>query len=288
MSLLTGRLLFTLALSLVVAALVGWIGARLLRRVPEGTAGRAWRRFAVWWLALAADTLVNGVTWALGALGLASPLVTAVLTYAALVCVALMLWGLTSYVLYLFTGREGALRAASVLYAVAFLGGLAFIVSLGPDSVRQTPWGGEIAYRNPPSPAGALLFALAFLLPPFACALGYASLAFRLKDPTRRWRAGFVAGSILLWFGSSLALGGVKGDLAHAVGVLVGVAGIFGLVAAYSPPGWVRRAVRVQGFEESRLAPVPHRADGAVAREEWASTREARRAALAERTRELV
>lgn len=92
-SVLTERIAATVVINAGLGALAIGVGARLWRRPRHGDAGRALALFALWWMALGADAIVNATTWLVGALDADSAGLTAALTYAAVVCVVLMTWG---------------------------------------------------------------------------------------------------------------------------------------------------------------------------------------------------
>jgi hypothetical protein len=260
---LTTRLAIAHLFSALAAGVCLAIGLRVLARRGEGVRGRAVTRYAIWWLALGANTLADTATWILGENGLAPPPVAALMTYLQLVCVTVMLWGLLSYLLYLFTGRAGALNVATLVYAAAFVGGLALIVSLRPTGVDIGPWGGSIAYATQPSPAAALLFALAFLLPPLVGAIAYALLLFRVRERDARYRIALVSSSIFVWFALSLALnGGGTSDARAVVGMVVPIAAIYATWIAYSPPAWIQRRLGVTAGGLGASHPRPPLAPG--------------------------
>ncbi|MHB8604358.1 MAG: hypothetical protein ACYDCK_03800 [Thermoplasmatota archaeon] len=279
---LTARQAFTVGFNLLAAVLVYLIGRHLAHRRVEGPAHLASRLFVVFWYALAADTVVNMATMLAGVYGLATPVVTTVLAFFAVVAVVVTLWGLVYYLVYLFTGRDRVFWPITTFYAVSLIGGAAFIGGLGPSGVALSRWGFAITYTNEPTPLTALLFAVFFLLPPILGALAYATLAFRLREPTQRYRVVFVSSGIFIWFASSLAFSGAgvgETDGWRVVGFAIPLLAIGAIWAAYSPPAWVQRRLGVVPLEaEVTMQPArgPNR------------TREERRALLLSRTRELV
>ncbi len=286
---LTARLTVGTILNLASAGLCLAVGARLARRDVQGPARRAAMAFSVWWMALGVDATINSVTWLAGALGLATETLTAVLTYAALAAVTVMLWGLVEYLVYLFTGRAGAFFPVAAAYVVAFLAGAAFIATLHPIGVTPRPYGGEIAYANQPSPGEALAFAVFFLLPPILGALAYGTLFFSAKGRTRRFRIGVVSLGIFVWFSSSIALSGttVESDALALSSFAISIFCMLAILAAYAPPAWMQRWLRVTAIA-SEPHPMPEALAADAARREGAAARARRRARLDERVRDLV
>lgn len=278
---LVGGQVFSLVVDALAASVATWIGARLLREPSEGIARRARVRFAVWWLGLAADIVINAATWALYALGVTSVLVVSILTYLAVAALSVMFWGLLSYVLYLYTGRPGAMRVVTWLYTAVGVGAAVLIWTLEPDGVTLSAWGGAIHYVHEPSGATGLGVAIAFLLPPFLSAIAYASLLPRVKDRARRWRIGLVSGSVVAWFGAALV--GAAGASNVFVSLVMSVASILGLILAYAPPAWTR-AWGMRRLEDHDLA----RPEGAIVRDEAHSHRAERERLLLLRLDELV
>lgn len=280
---LTARLAITVVLHVVAALVAFWIGRRILLRRAEGETGRALRLFALWWLGFGADTLLNGLTWLAGGLGVANEPVTALLTYLALASIVLMVWGLTYYLVYLVTGRAGAFWPIAVFYGVSFLLALALIVSLRPVGVKMNAWAGEVAYANPPPPVAGLLVALYFLLPPLGGALTYGTVAFRVQGRADRYRILAVAIGIFVWFTSSLVFTGAgpSGSDARALaGAALSFACLLLIVSAYATPAWLARWLG-EPAAGTDLDPPDRRALRA-------QERERRREALGERVRDLV
>ena len=265
------RLATTLILNTLFALVAIAVGRHLLQRRPqEPHARRALTMFSVWWLGFGADTLINALTWLAGGLGIASEPVTAVLTYAALVSIVLMTWGLTYYLVYLISGRADLFTPIATFYAFSLGGMLALIVYLRPTGVAMGAWAGSITYATKPPAIAELLVAIYFLLPPILGSVAYAVVGLRARvDPARRYRILAVATGILVWFLASLlftATPGAGNEDARAIaGRVIGAACMMLIVSAYVQPGSFRRWL------------ARGRAD-----------RAASRAALAERARELI
>lgn len=241
---LTTRLMLGIAISLLGAALSFYIGRRFLAQAGEGDNGRAVRRFGVWWIFLAVDVLVNQIAWFCGGIGFTpAPLVTA-LTLAQLASIGVMLWGLGSYLAYLFTGRHGVFRAATIFLSVQVLVTLAIILYLRPNGIKMGTWSGEIAYVIPPPPGVALFIAVFFLLPPVVGAIAYGTLFFRTRDKHARRRIAAVSLGITAWFLGSIILNqtGRGTDVGAAIGFALSLGTMFAVARAYSQ--WPARPPR--------------------------------------------
>lgn len=274
--------LVTLGVNFVAALVCLGIGISLARRKPQGPARRASIAFSVWWIALAVDMLLNNAPKTLVLAGFAPPPLIVAVTYAVVAAMSLMFWGLVYYLVYLFTGREGAFWPVTIFYAITFVLATTFIASLHP--VGATPSGG-IAYANQPSAVAALLWGASILLPPILGSLAYGALVFRVKDAFRRYRIALVSTSMFLWFTTALVANapGASSDL-RAGGLAVGLLALLGLALAYFPPAALRRRLDIEpnamlhvvheGVPDASFLPQPDRA--------------ARRDALLRRARELI
>lgn len=278
---ITARLIVTSAVNLVAIVVAGLVALHLLRRPTKGPSRLATRMFALWWGAFAADTLLNTLTWLAGGAGLASEAVTDLLSYPALTCIVLMIWGLVYYLAYLFTGRERLFGPITAFYALSWVAFLALVLYLRPVGVHMGPYAGAIAYAREPPAAAELWVAIFFLLPPIVGAVFYGTAAFRIRDAAHRYRILAVSIGIFVWFTSSLVFTGVgpHGDALALVGKALGLACLGLFLSAYVQPGWLaaRLPARIGELDPAaRPPPAP------------ASTREEKARAMQRRVQELV
>lgn len=266
---ITPRLLVTAAVNLIAIVVALVVARRLLRRRNEGAARQATRMFALWWAAFAADTLLNTLTWLAAGAGIANELVVDLLSYPALTCIVLMIWGLMTYLAYLFTGRAGVFRPLAIFYAISWIAFVALVVYLRPVGVKLGPYAGDIAYATPPPAAATLWVALFFLLPPIVGAILYGTLAFRVKDRAHRYRIVAVSVGIFVWFVSSLLLTGIgpNGDFFALAGKALGLVCLGLFLSAYEPPSWLRARLGVHALDPAAL-PVIEQPAGAKARQD--------------------
>lgn len=171
-------------------------------RSPKGR-GMAARSFAVFWLASGVyDLLLAAMDLgaASGAIGFEGYLAWRLASH---VLAGVILGGLATYLLYLYTGNEAWLPRVAVFYAgvVAFV--VAYSLQRGPVGVAVGAWRVDLAYRDPLGPA-AILLVLFLLLPPVACALAYGRLASRAPTPRQRRRILLVSAALAAWFSAAL------------------------------------------------------------------------------------
>ncbi|MEA3203857.1 MAG: hypothetical protein QOI63_1537, partial [Thermoplasmata archaeon] len=90
----------------------------------------------------------------------------------------------------------------------------------------------------------ALAFVALFVGPQMGAAAAYALLYRKAEDRTQRYRIALVAGSIVVWFGSSALAAGanIRGLTWQVASLLLALAAGFAILLAYLPPAaWKRR-----------------------------------------------
>lgn len=232
-------------LAAAMAGLFVYVGRLMSRRSVETADGRrAMTRFAVWWYGLGVLTALGAVRTMLAVMGNLEVRTHALLNDLTAIPLVALLWGLVSYLAYVYLGRREAFAAVTAIHAVIFAFYAYVIYRLEPVSVTPGDWSVPIQYAEGVGPGlvGAILTTM--LLPTVLAALGYGSLYFRTTDASARYRIGMTSGAFLLWFGSA------------GVGALTSLntwywwplaARIVGLVAtlmilfAYKPPAWLRK-----------------------------------------------
>ena len=232
------------ATNLAAALVAVLVGARLFSRRPEGDAGRAVRRFSAWWFGLAGFIVANQVAIMMTAAGVGAPALFSVLAHAANAILMVALWGLVSYVLYLFTGKRVVFPVVSVLYAIQLAWILAWTWSWGPAGLELTEGGPRTIWaRREPTPGESGLFALAFLLPPILTSIALGVLRFRTRDATSRYRMMALSIGIFVWFVGAIVItaSGEPTPLKSIGGPIVGTICMLLIVSAYFPTPWLRR-----------------------------------------------
>lgn len=229
--------------------------ARSIGRQPAtGDARLALRAFATWWGALAVYLVVHGGLTAMAGfrdVPAALYLATRVLNIPAL-CLAI--WGLTSYLLYLYVGDRRVFAVTGMFAAAVAV--LFFWATFTADQVVHT---GRWVVAGDDSGALYRLVYVALGVPPLVAALAYMGLARKVHTRAQRYRIVLVSGSILAYVGSGLAARLGTGD-ATVFATLVGVgalAAVAALMAYYPPPAvqrWLAGAPVPRGNLWSRAA----------------------------------
>jgi hypothetical protein len=241
------------ALSQVVAvAFYLYLGVRLAQRPVSPHSRVPARQFAIFWLGLALSAATSCALSFVAAFGSVPLGLETATLYANFVIVLVALWGLLTYLTYLYTGRSATLPF-SILYAVEF--GLLLYYASVRGIVGVTVVDGQVGPLYGPN-TGGILGAVALLLlvfPEIIAALLYFRLYFRTTDPTVRYRVtlvswGLFAYFLLNFFGVAPAIGpGLAGVVASRVLLL---ATIFVVLIAYYPPAWLRERYGVSSVEE--------------------------------------
>lgn len=235
----------SIALYLFVGALCFWL-ARAQARPEAGGAGprRAVLAFQAFWLGLGADALVGAGQILAAAFDPGSGTLAGELSIVAYVFVSILMWGLLTYLLFLFTGRSSVLLWVALLYAVVFIDSVAFVVGGSPTGMTPTLWGAKAEYASTPSLASALFLSAAFLLPPFVGAIAYGTLALQVRGAARRYRVASVSLGILVWFSTTIVLSLpdlLDNDAVQGGGRLITLFAILAIVVSYRPPAPLRR-----------------------------------------------
>lgn len=255
-----GQELILQSIALVASGIYFIVAYALSRRSVEAHARRAHRAFVLWWAGLGVIGIA-GAFFSLGVpLGAFGPVGARVILYGLVGLIFAMLAGLLYYLLYVYTGNPVNLRRVVLFYAALMVLFVYLTESQEPyiDDSGAEP---ELAYADE-RPSGdplGLAFSLALVLPPLAAAVAYLGLYWRVPDTTSRYRILMVSGGIVLWFTYSALNSITQGLLdiqdppfaARLAGQLLGVLAALMVLAAYLPPGPVRRRLHVRSiFEE--------------------------------------
>jgi len=231
-----------------------YVGRSLSRRhVISSDARRAWALFVVWWYALAGISFIGGILNLLGAIGLTSLPLFLTFTQLNLLVICIALYGLMSYLVYLFTGNHKVLAPLILIYA-GYYAFLMYYINLSePVSVSIGRWSTTLDYQQ--QPTGPLVTLLLTLIvgPQIIGSLAYFSLYFRVKDTTQKYRIAVVSCSIVIWFLSSLivSLAGLSQyDWWQVISRLIGLSAALAILMAYQPVGWIRSHLGVSAITE--------------------------------------
>jgi hypothetical protein len=242
--------------NLVTAVLYAHIGRLVLRR-DVGNEGRlANAMFATWWISLGLVEAIVGVFAIPGAFVQPDFAFTVALVNALLILLAIAVWSLLAYLIYLYTGSNRAFWPLTIAYAILGFGLLWYIAWLQPSGFQETAIGTQLTYANTPPAWLQTILSLAFAVPAFLAAIAYGSLYFRIQGADARYRVAMVSGSFIVWFGWSLvsSLTGLTRTpslLVTAFGDLIGLAAPLLVLAAYRPPRFVEARLAARRAQET-------------------------------------
>lgn len=226
------------ALDLATVLLFTYVGVLALRRSTDDHAQLAQRMFAVWWFSVAAVMLLAGLPTLLSAIGVEDVTLATTSTYVTAVALAIALWSLLYYLVYIYTGRRSALWTLAVPYAAFFVFELYYFSSYGQRHLETTAWSVRIVGERDPASWITITFGIALAVPVLLIVAGYAGLYMRTRDDEIRRRIALVSTGFLLWFGAVLVgflLGWDRQDWFPVVYEAPGlVAGLL-VAAAYRP-----------------------------------------------------
>ncbi|MBX3047712.1 MAG: hypothetical protein KIT46_08230 [Anaerolineales bacterium] len=234
------------------------IGVRLGEKTyPDAADGRAWWHYRLWWLLTAAGALVGLLAIALLALGVNNLWLHLFLSTGGSIFVLVALWGLLSYLLYVYSGRHRLGTVLAVMYAAMILSVLYITFWLGPVSVRLDAWGTAINFENTLAPNVLLIYSLSLALllglPPFLAAAGFFVLSLRVKEHSPKLRARVVSLGLMFLFGVAYILPvlflpfNIQTDtpLWQFGTRLLGQLALLAIYWAYFPPVFLQKAFKI-------------------------------------------
>lgn len=235
-----------------------FIGYRLRAKTyADPSDAFAWRAFRAWWMGMSLNTLLNALAIVLFSLGITAMPLFFFFSFTSSVAAATALWGLLTYLLYVYTGKD-----RSRLVAVFYVGFIAFLfIALflfQPNGVRMGDYAVAMDYSNPPTGVGAFVFAISFILllglPPVIAAIGMFLLFLRIKERSAKYRAGLVSLGIFMIFGLAYILPLILFPLGVRTGEIswwqpamriIGLLALGVIYFAYFPPTFIRRRFNV-------------------------------------------
>jgi hypothetical protein len=235
-------------LAFAILPLYFYVGERLRRRPTSEQARLPQLQFTIWWWGLGVSSALAGIEdilWSAGALTL--PLALTIEILSVMVAVVI-LWGLVGYLTYLYTGKHH-LVAWSLFYLAFFVSILYYEFALGPIGVGLVNGAPGLIEAHTATSVGPIVdfVVFALVIPELAGIVLYATLIRRTRDRTLRFRIACVTLGLSLWFGIDfVSPGSVAPEAWNLVKTNVqAVAAVITLVA-YQPPGWLRRALRLE------------------------------------------
>ncbi|HKV90830.1 MAG TPA: hypothetical protein VJQ43_06535 [Thermoplasmata archaeon] len=234
--------LVTAIATLVAAGMYLYVGWRLFQRPVSPESRLPAAQFSLFWAALGVGTIATAVESLVAAFQTPSLALVITVTDINILLICALLWGLVSYLAYLYTGRRVALPLA-VVYGILYVLLLYIITASQPDMVTVNS--GVVGVHYATFVNGPILAVLLILLilPEFIASFAYFTLVFRTKDPTIRYRVTLVSWSLIAWFGLSFLnigarLGGGLG--AQIVGQGIGVIIAVVVLLAFFPTAGIR------------------------------------------------
>lgn len=253
-------LLVSASLSLISGVAFFAVGRAVSRRNLAGEEARANQAFVMWWYTLGGLSLVTAAFSLAAAAGYTDLALHVTLLHVALLVLFVGLWGVAYYLAYLFTGDKRWRWVLGVFYSVYYVWIVFLVVRAVPNRVEVGTYGAQLGYEHELTDFAPFvnLLLLLLILPQVVGAFAYFSLIFRVKAPMQRYRIGMVAGTFIVWFGSSIVASVL--NLAETTLWWRPVSQAFGVVAAlvvflaYKPP---RRVVRALEAREPRTLGGP-------------------------------
>lgn len=245
---------------LVQAMLYSYIGFRLGEKTfkDKEDAG-AWRAFRVWWFGMALNTLINALAILTLAMNISYLPLFIFYSLSSTLAAAAALWGLFSYLMYIFTGGSRSSKWIGGFYIFFALFLLVSIYTFNPIGVSMGEWAVSVQYQNTPTGLFALVYGVLLILlmslPPILASFGMFSLYFRVQERSARYRALLVPSGIFGLFGLTylipliLLLVGLNTNELPWWPITIRVLGIASLLLiyfAYFPPRFVQKRLQVK------------------------------------------
>lgn len=246
-------LLLAAAFAVVTAILYAYVGRVILRRNVEGDAKLATAIFATFWIALGAATAAGSINTVMGWAGLTDVSLYVTTAQVSLLVILVAIWALVYYLAYLFTGNRTLLVPISAYY-LAFYGVIVYLLAIVDfNEVIVEDWRVRLGTANQLAPFVGVAFVIALIAPPLVGAVAYARLFFKVEGATQRYRIGLVSGTIVAWFGTSLAASLLQQSTSpwwQVTSRVIGVAAALLVYFAYRPPQWIRTRYGIEAAEE--------------------------------------
>lgn len=194
--------------------------------------------YVTWWCGLGAYLLLQGALTFVAASGGLTADAYRLSRLVAIPSLCAATWGLSYYLLFVYTGRARAARLLGAGYAAVAILFLYATYAMGPRALEIRRWSVGLADSDP-------LMQLVYLLvgaPLIASSIAYLGLLRHTSNPARRYRIVLVGSSILAYIGSGLFARLARTDALFFTS-LVGMGAVAGAAAllAYYPPRSLQR-----------------------------------------------
>ncbi|MDX1612132.1 MAG: hypothetical protein R3185_07165 [Candidatus Thermoplasmatota archaeon] len=257
-------LIISAGLAATTSALFAYVGLRFAQRPVSSATQRGQRAFVTWWYALAVATFIGATQTLLASLGIRDLGTHVALIHLIFLFICMALWGLLSYLVFVYTGRSGLFLGIAVAYLLYYLAIVYYITLLEPIDLSIGAWRVELIYAHQPEGFVATALGVLLVLPQILGALGYLSLYRHVDSRSQRYRVVVVSTCILVWFSSSLVAQGTGADEATlwpVVSQAIGLVAALGILAGYVPPRPIQRWLDIHGVETGDVI-APHRNGG--------------------------
>lgn len=243
----------TLAAAAVVAGIAAvvylHVGRTFLVRQELGDVRHALAMFALWWIATGANIVLGTGFIAAAAFGWTDLDLQVIYAILQRLLLAMAMVGLVHYLLVVVRGK------AAVGPLVAFYGAYAFLLlatlfAQEPSGVYVGDWRTDLEYARPDAfpPWVGLLSAAWLIVPPVGLAIAAIVVARRLPPSQRgqRNRITLVGAALVVWWIVAVLAGqrdAFGSEFFQLFNRLLGLSMALVILAAYSPPAWMRRYV---------------------------------------------
>ena len=246
---MSSMLLFQEGIRLLTSILCFYISAQLRgRQLSEPEDRLAWNAFRVWWAGLGLTTMISLFNAILPLLGILNLTVYVALAQVNILVICIALWGLLSYLVFLFTGKANARRYLAIFYFLFFIALAVYAISLQPSGVELEEGVATIQYDGQVSPAYILVLSVFLLAPQLLASFAYFSFYFRVRERTQKYRVLLVSVSIFVWFSSPLlarALSLSEQDWWPLASSSITLIAAIVIYWAYYPPKFLQERLRV-------------------------------------------
>jgi hypothetical protein len=243
---------------LLSSALYMFIGMRLGEKTYSNSADAfAWRAFRFWWFGMGTNAALNTLSILTLSMNITALPVFIFFSISATLAASLALWGLLTYLIYVFTGKDRS-RLVAAFYIAFALFLFYSIYSFQPTGVAMGEWQVAMQYANTPQGAQAFVYAVGLILllglPPVVASIGMFLLFLRIKERSSKYRAALVSAGIFMLFGLTYIVplilypfGLRTGDISWwpVATRIVGLAALVIIYFAYFPPESIQKRLKV-------------------------------------------
>lgn len=250
-------LLLGIALSLVNAFLYALVGRAIIKRRVSKEGQAALLGFAGFWFGLAFFGIVGVIMTLVAQFGVVTTALYLTYLEIVLLIIMLLISGLLYYLVVVYTGWIRSwipIVAGYLLVYFALLYGLNYAE---PNGLIDGPFGPELTYeRDLESIVWVQILGALLTLPSIVAAIAYGLLLRKVENRSQRFRIGSVSLAVTLWFGSSLVVPWFSEVDTNGAGyrlftsIVAAVASLM-VWAAFDPPQWLQRRLRIEGFADA-------------------------------------